>query len=130
MKTLLIYLAHWFGLMIVAVANGALRQYAFGKWLPELRAHQLSTAIGLSLIGLYTWVLTGMRPLTSPSQAVTVGALWFGMTVLFEFGFGHYVMKHPWRRLLHDYNLFAGRVWVLVLVGTAVLPYLCFAVRS
>jgi hypothetical protein len=29
----------------------------------------------------------------------------------FEFLVGHYVMGHPWSRLLHDYNILAGRLW-------------------
>jgi hypothetical protein len=29
-------------------------------------------------------------------------------TVAFELTFGHYVMGHPWSRLLADYNLLAG----------------------
>jgi hypothetical protein len=32
-------------------------------------------------------------------------------------------MKHPWSRLLHDYNLFEGRLWVLVLLWVTLAPY-------
>ena len=35
--------------------------------------------------------------------------------MLFELGFGHWVAGHPWSRLLADYDLLAGRIWVLVL---------------
>ena len=52
------------------------------------------------------------------------------MTVAFEFLFGHYVAGHSWDRLLHDYNLFAGRVWVVVLVWVTVAPYLFFRLRG
>jgi len=44
------------------------------------------------------------------------------LTVAFEFLFGHFVMGNPWEALLHDYNLVAGRVWVLVLTWIAVAP--------
>jgi hypothetical protein len=40
----------------------------------------------------------------------------------FEFRFGHYVMGRSWSRLLADYNLFAGRVWVLVLLTVLCMP--------
>jgi hypothetical protein len=33
-------------------------------------------------------------------------------------------MKHPWTRLLHDYNILEGRVWVLVLVWITIAPYI------
>jgi apolipoprotein N-acyltransferase len=45
------------------------------------------------------------------------------MTVIFEFGFGHYVAGHSWSHLLADYNLLAGRVWFLFLIWIALLPY-------
>jgi len=42
--------------------------------------------------------------------------------VAFEFLFGHYVMGHPWSRLVQDFNLLAGRVWALVLLTTLFAP--------
>jgi len=44
--------------------------------------------------------------------------MWTAMTVCFEFGFFHFVAGVPWEKLLADYNLFAGRLWVLVLLTT------------
>ena len=51
-----------------------------------------------------------------------IGALWLTLTVVFEFGFGHYVIGHPWKYLLADYNIFKGRLWSLVLLVTFVSP--------
>jgi hypothetical protein len=44
--------------------------------------------------------------------------------------FGHYVAGHSRGRLLHDYNLFAGRVWLILLVWVTVAPYLFFRLRG
>lgn len=41
-------------------------------------------------------------------KALAIGCIWLMLTPSFEFLFGHYVMGHPWSRLLYDYNLFAG----------------------
>lgn len=49
--------------------------------------------------------------------------------VAFEFLFGHYVAGHSWERLLHDYNLVAGRVWLILLVWVALAPSLFFRLR-
>jgi hypothetical protein len=38
----------------------------------------------------------------------------------FEFLVGHYVMGYPWIRLFHDYNIFAGRLWVVLLLWITV----------
>ena len=52
------------------------------------------------------------------------------MTVAFEFLFGHYVAKRPWRELLRDYNLFAGRVWLVVLVWVTLAPYVVYRLQG
>ncbi len=130
MKIVLIYAASWLGLVILAILNGAIREKAYGPFMRELPAHQLSTFIGLILFGGYIWTITGVFPIESSRQAIVIGAMWLIMTVVFEFVFGHYVIGHPWRRLLQDYNLLEGRVWSLVLLWTAVAPYVCFRIRS
>ncbi|MDH3304787.1 MAG: hypothetical protein OEM50_03900 [Gammaproteobacteria bacterium] len=48
------------------------------------------------------------------------------MTIVFELGFGHFVPGRSFSRLVADYNLLQGRVWVLFLVWVAVMPYLFF----
>ncbi len=52
------------------------------------------------------------------------------MTIAFEFLFGRLVSGCSWNDLLHDYNLCAGRVWVLVLIWTAIAPYVFYRLRS
>jgi hypothetical protein len=46
------------------------------------------------------------------------------LTVTFEFLFGHYVMGHSWGYLIGDYNILKGRTWPLVLVVSALMPWL------
>jgi len=70
-----------------------------------------------------------VRPDTS-KQAITVGLIWLGLTVAFEFLFGHYVVGHPWSKLLYDYNVFAGRVWVAVLIWVTVAPYVLYRLQK
>ena len=38
----------------------------------------------------------------SARHAILVGVIWLGLTILFEFGFGHYFMGNPWQKLLHE----------------------------
>ena len=37
------YVLAWLGLLVIAVANGALREATYAKVMSELAAHQLST---------------------------------------------------------------------------------------
>ncbi len=128
--TLLIYILGWIPMIPIAILNGLIRQYGYGKYMTELHAHQLSSITGILLFAGYTWFLSLLRPLQSVGQAVTVGLIWLVMTVAFEFLFGHYVAGHSWSRLLQDYNLFAGRVWSLVLLAVALLPYLVYSLSG
>ena len=130
MKTLLIYAASWIGMVILAILNGSIREKVYGQFMQELSAHQLSTLILIILFGAYIWILTGVFLIESSRQALLIGSMWLIMTIVFEFGFGHYIMGHPWSKLFHDYNLLEGRVWSLVLIWTAVAPYMLYRIRS
>jgi hypothetical protein len=118
------YTVGWFVLLVAAIINGALREAVYKQSLGDLRAHQLSTLIGIILFGIIIWRMTRLWPLQSSKQAWMVGVIWVGMTICFEFIFGHYVMGNSWQRLLQDYNILEGRLWALVLIWTATAPYL------
>ncbi len=124
-----IYVLAWIPMLGLAIANGALRQLTFAKRMSELRAHQLSTAIGAIIIGLFIWFVIRIRPPTSSRQAVSIGLVWLSLTVVFEFAMGRFLMHRPWRQLFHDYNLAAGRVWALFLLWLTVAPYVFYRLR-
>ena len=120
------YLLSWFLLAIVAVANGVAREATYGKYVPELWAHQISTVTAILLTGLLVWWLSRLWPIGSPGQAWFIGVCWLLGTITFEFVFGRLVAGHSWAELVADYNLFRGRVWLLFLVWVAVMPYVFF----
>ncbi len=116
-------------MLIIAIANGALRQLTFAKSMSELRAHQLSTLTGSVLIGIFIWVVVRIWRPSSARQALAIGIVWLVLTVAFEFIFGRFVMHHPWTRLLNDYNLYEGRLWTVFLAWLTIAPYLFFRIR-
>jgi len=123
------YTIAWIGLAIIGIINGVIREVGYGKFLGELLAHQVSSVTGIILFGLFTWCLTLRWRMQSSGQAFTIGIIWLALTIAFEFLFGHYVMKHPWSRLFHDYNILEGRVWILVLVWITIAPYVIYRLR-
>lgn len=116
------YLLVWPLLALVAVINGMVRQSTYGKRVSDLAAHQISTATAIVATAAIVWLVHRIWPLDSAAQAWGVGATWFAMTIVFEFGFGHFVAGHPWQRLFADYNILEGRVWSLFLVWILVMP--------
>ena len=123
------YLFFWLILAVVAIANGTLRQFTYGRHMPELAAHQLSTLTGILLTGGAVWLLDRSWPIGSAKDAWIIGSCWLLMTIAFEFGFGHYLAGHSWSRLFADYNILEGRAWSLFLVWIAVLPWVIWRLR-
>lgn len=118
------YILAWIPMVFIGIINGVIRQVTYGKYFSELRAHQVSTATGVLLLGLYIWAIAHLWSFDSPKQAISVGLLWLGLTVIFEFTFGHFVAGHSWSKLLSDYNILAGQIWLVVLIWVAIAPWL------
>ena len=117
--------AVWFAIMLIAIVNGAARDMLLVR-LGEPVARALSSVTLATLIVLVTWVsLPWIHPAT-PGDAWTIGVTWLAMTLTFEFAAGHYLFHTAWSALLADYNVFAGRLWVLVLIVTAIAPAFVF----
>ena len=53
MKALKKHILAWLGLMPIAILNGVLRESTYGKVVGEVTAHQISTATGILLFGLF-----------------------------------------------------------------------------
>ncbi len=120
------YILAWIPMIFIGIINGTIREVTYGKYLSELRAHQVSTITGVLLFGFYIWALIHFWSFESPKQALVIGFIWLGLTVTFEFLFGHYIAGHSWSKLLSDYNIFAGRVWIGVLIWIAIAPLLFY----
>ncbi|HSB80695.1 MAG TPA: hypothetical protein VLM91_18085 [Candidatus Methylomirabilis sp.] len=115
--------AVWFTLLAIAVAAGAVRTTLLQPRIGEHAAHVIGTLAGVAIFAVVIWrTVPWIAPRFDRGQLVRVGIGWVAATVLFEFGFGRYVMGHPWSRLLADYNLLAGRLWVLVLLALLLMP--------
>jgi len=123
-------IAVWFLLMLLAIANGTFRAKILILRIGEHAGHVISSlALSVLILGA-TWLLIGWIHPMSYAQAATVGFVWLGLTLLFEFGAGHYLFRQPWGRLLEDYNLAKGRVWMIVLVATTGAPLLAARARG
>ncbi|MHC1757249.1 MAG: hypothetical protein AB9861_17760 [Methanosarcina sp.] len=122
-KTFLYAFGMWFLFVIVAILNGGFREKFVTPRLGKQTAHIISTLIFICVILTGTYLFLGSLNVDlSRSDLLFIGGFWLTMTILFEFIFGHYVMGHPWETLLADYNIFKGRVWILVLITTFLAP--------
>ncbi len=116
----------WIILALLASINGWIRNKAYKKSLGELTAHQLSTIIFIGVLFFVSYFFVKWTGIKDPSELWLIGGTWLILTILFEFIFGHYLFKHTWAKLLHDYNIRKGRLWILVLIATLIAPYIVF----
>lgn len=119
------YFFAWFGMMMLAIINGGLRDFAYKPHVGDLPAHQISTVILIILFAGYFRFLAAVWPLRSASQAWVIGGMWFLMTEAFEFGVGRFG-GDSWTTLLHAYNVFAGQVWIFIPLWVLIGPYVFF----
>lgn len=116
------YLLTWLILFIAGFINGTIREFVYKSYVGELTAHQISTLTLILSITLIAWFVYRRYPLENYSQCVMIGITWMILTAVWEFIFGHYVMGHPWEKLLYDYHLREGRLWVFVLLWMGWVP--------
>lgn len=118
-------LAVWLGLAVLMVAHGWARELFVTPALGALRAHLLSSVTGaLIVVAVSALTLEWLGVVGRPRRQLRLGLFWLALTVLFEFVFGRWVAGHPWERLLRDYDVSAGRAWLLVLAATLLGPWL------
>lgn len=113
--------AIWLLLLVIAFANGAIREIVLMPRFGVLRGHQLSSVLLSGAILLLAYLSIEWIAPSSAKVAWLVGLLWLVLVLAFEFGFGLW-RGTAWVVMLRDYDLTSGRLWVLVLVATVASP--------
>lgn len=118
---MVVYLFAWLPMLLLAVGNGIFREAILKKKMTTEKAHQVSTLLLVGLLVSYMiFFLRTCSPLTL-SSAITIGAGWMLLTLLFEFGFGRY-RGIGWQTMFAEYNLLEGKLWALVPVSLLLTP--------
>jgi hypothetical protein len=120
----------WVVMLIAASVNGAIREAVLVPVMGDVAGRAASTLLLSGLVLLLAYVSIEWIHPRSGREAWAVGGLWVALTLAFEFLAGHYLFGNPWSRLLEDYDVFRGRIWILVLITTAVAPRLCARMRG
>ncbi len=121
-------LAIWVGILALAMLNGALREFVL---IPLL-----GRSAGLLISGLLLGTLiVATASLTVPwfgrhpaSTFIAIGIGWLALTVVFEFSFG-LARGKPLTEILAAYTFQDGNLWSLVLLVTAISPWLAAVLR-
>jgi len=128
--TLRRWVVAWLGASVLGIVNGGIRDFGYEERVGESTAGQISTGTLIALLALCFWVLQRRWPLASRRNALSVGAIWVVLTVLFEFGFGSAVEGLAWGEMLEPYDVTKGNIWILVLLWIAAGPMAARAVAA
>ncbi len=126
MKNIYIHILWWFAFPFVAILNGVLREVTYKNLVGDLPAHQISTVTGIIIFGIIFYFIFKKWKIENRDHALILGFIWLVLTILFEFGFGHFIMGNSWEKLLYDYNLTEGRTWSLFLLWLLIAPYVFY----
>ena len=128
-RTLLRALAVWWVILVLAFANGALREIVLIPAWGPLTGLRVSGVLLSALIVALAWVSMQWIGVKSAGQALMVGAMWLVATLAFEFGFGAGVQHKSIDEMLVAYTLKDGNLWPVVLLVCLLAPVGVFGVR-
>ena len=114
----------WLFIAVASTMNGMFRSLFLVPRLGEHMAHVLGVLILIIVVLLSSSVLVN-RVLKeyANSDLFLIGILWVVLSVSVDFVFEYYLLKVPWTAILHDYNLFSGRIWICVLMTEFIGPW-------
>lgn len=114
----------WLIMVLAAILNGLFRDKILTKQFDEKSALSLS---GLTLSFLILFIVYASMPLfnnTPYSYMLYIGIIWVLMTLAFEFLFSKYALKKSFKETLEIFDIKSGNLFIVVLIITALSPYL------
>ncbi|MGM0656777.1 MAG: hypothetical protein ACQETR_15885 [Thermodesulfobacteriota bacterium] len=122
--------AVWLSILMLAIANGALREGVLISVLGKPSGLILSGILLSGLIfGMAYIALPWFGRIPVESYAV-IGIGWLCLTLVFEFTFGRIIQGKSWPQLLQAYMFKEGNIWPIVLVVVALSPYAAAKIRG
>ena len=115
----------WLGMRVAAFLNGALRVLLLVRLVGEQVGHVISIFLLSGAIFGITYAFVKALGSLPVSTLFQIGLFWLALSLLFEFGFFPYVLHEPWEKLLADYNIFRGRLLIVVWLTTLFSPLIC-----
>lgn len=119
----------WFVILVLAVANGLLREMVLLPGLGSTVGLILSGALLCGLILGVTYAFLPWLGARSATQLMLVGSGWLVLTLIFEFSFG-LLQGKSLVEILEAYAFKDGNIWPLVLLVTATSPWLAARLKG
>jgi hypothetical protein len=119
----------WGAILILAVLNGVLRETILISKLGTVAGNILSGIFLSALILTVAYLSLPWLSANRPVELTAIGLGWLTLTLLFEFSFGLWQGK-SWQVMFEAYTFKNGNIWLIVLMVTALAPYLTTKLRG
>ena len=119
----------WLAILVIAVLNGVLRENVLVPSFGAVTSLILSGILLSCFIFVSAYLLVPWLGTRVPNQLVLIGAGWVVLTLIFEFSFG-LSRGMPLSQILEAYTFNSGNIWPVVLLVTAVSPWLAAKLRG
>lgn len=115
----------WAVMVVIAIVNGFFAQMAVSKVIGDYGSHLYRTFFMIAVIFIFSNAyIHRIGAGGNLAPALLTGFFWLSLSVVFEFGFGHYVFGLPMEKIAGEYRITQGRLWSLVLASEVIAPVL------
>jgi hypothetical protein len=115
-------IAVWFVIISAETVHGVARGVLLEPIVGDFLARQLSVFVAAVIIIVIAFIFIRWLKASGTLQFFLVGAMWVGLTLIFEIGVGRFAMGLTWERILSDYDLAQGGMMPLGLVVMLFAP--------
>ena len=122
--------AIWLGILVLAVANGTLREAVLIPALGKPSGLVLSGVLLTTLILVVAYLALPWFGPAPVARYFAIGLSWLCLTLAFEFTMGRLIQGKPWSQLLEAYTFKGGNIWPVVLLATVAAPYIAARIRG
>lgn len=120
----------WWVLAIAAVLNGFLR---VGFWSPLFGADialPLSGILMSLFILLISWWLVPLLKQHNGLILLAIGTFWVGLTLLFEYAIGYWLIERDWLEMLPLFDVQSGNLYSLVILVAWLAPWAVMRIQE
>ena len=119
----------WLVILVLAALNGLLRESVLVPRLGAIQGMVLSGALLSCIVLMAAYVLVPWVGARGATQFLLIGAGWLVFTLIFEFSFG-LSRGEEFSAILEAYTFEGGNLWPVVLLVTAISPWLIAKLRG
>jgi len=119
----------WLLMMAAESVHGALRTWFLAPYAGDFRARQIGAVAGSAIILILAYLFIEWIGADDPRVLWSVGLLWLGLTLSFEFALGRLAFGYSWPRMLEDYDVSRGGLLLFGVVFMALSPFIASWLR-